>query len=85
LGLGLVAAIPACLLVGALVGAWQGYWIAYVGIPAFIVTLAGMLIFRGLAPITLKNQQITPFPCELRALGGGFLPDIPAEPRRWSG
>jgi putative multiple sugar transport system permease protein len=70
------AAIPACLLVGALVGAWQGYWIAYVGIPAFIVTLAGMLIFRGLTLITLKNQQITPFPDELRALGGGFLPDI---------
>jgi putative multiple sugar transport system permease protein len=69
-------AIPACLLVGALVGAWQGYWIAYVGIPAFIVTLAGMLIFRGLTLITLKNQQITPFPNELRALGGGFLPDI---------
>jgi putative multiple sugar transport system permease protein len=69
-------AIPACLLVGALVGAWQGYWIAYVGIPAFIVTLAGMLIFRGLTLITLKNQQITPFPDELRALGGGFLPDI---------
>jgi putative multiple sugar transport system permease protein len=58
------------------VGAWQGYWIAYVGIPAFIVTLAGMLIFRGLTLITLKNQQITPFPSELRALGGGFLPDI---------
>jgi putative multiple sugar transport system permease protein len=58
------------------VGAWQGYWIAYVGIPAFIVTLAGMLIFRGLTLITLKNQQITPFPNELRALGGGFLPDI---------
>src|SRR6478609_4560082 len=69
-------AIPACLLIGALVGAWQGYWIAYVGIPAFIVTLAGMLIFRGLTLITLKNQQITPFPDELRALGGGFLPDI---------
>ncbi|MGA8788704.1 MAG: sugar ABC transporter permease, partial [Paenarthrobacter sp.] len=42
----------------------------------FIVTLAGMLIFRGLTLITLKNQQITPFPNELRALGGGFLPDI---------
>jgi putative multiple sugar transport system permease protein len=40
------------------------------------VTLAGMLIFRGLTLITLKNQQITPFPNEMRALGGGFLPDI---------
>ncbi|MEH0110257.1 multiple monosaccharide ABC transporter permease [Tersicoccus sp. MR15.9] len=70
------AGIVACLVVGALVGAWQGYWIAYVGIPAFIVTLAGMLVFRGLTLITLRNQQITPFPEELRALGGGFLPDL---------
>jgi putative multiple sugar transport system permease protein len=69
-------AIPACLVVGGVLGAWQGYWIAYVGIPAFIVTLAGMLIFRGMTLITLKNQQITPFPSEVRALGGGFLPDI---------
>jgi putative multiple sugar transport system permease protein len=69
-------AIPACLVVGGVLGAWQGYWIAYVGIPAFIVTLAGMLIFRGMTLITLKNQQITPFPNEMRALGGGFLPDI---------
>ena len=50
------------LLVGALVGAWQGYWVAYVGIPAFIVTLAGMLIFRGLTLIVLNNEPITPFP-----------------------
>ena len=33
--------------VGVLVGAWQGFWVAYVGVPAFIVTLAGMLFFRG--------------------------------------
>jgi putative multiple sugar transport system permease protein len=44
-----MAAVLVGLLVGALVGAWQGFWVAYVGIPAFIVTLAGMLIFRGLA------------------------------------
>ena len=42
-----------------------------------------MLIFRGLTLIVLKNQQITPFPAELRALGGGFLPDISAAPRCW--
>lgn len=66
-------ALLASLLVGALVGAWQGFWIAYVGIPAFIVTLAGMLIFRGLTQITLDNQRITGFPDEYRQLGGGFL------------
>ncbi len=66
-------ALVASLVVGALVGAWQGFWIAYVGIPAFIVTLAGMLIFRGLTQIVLENQRITGFPEEYRQLGGGFL------------
>lgn len=63
-----------CLVLGALVGAWQGFWIAYFGIPAFIVTLAGMLAFRGAAQIALGNQQISFFPKEFRAIGSGFLP-----------
>src|SRR5438034_3391979 len=42
-------AFIACLLVGAAIGAAQGYWVAYFGIPSFIVTLAGMLVFKGLA------------------------------------
>ncbi|WP_458116240.1 multiple monosaccharide ABC transporter permease [Arthrobacter sp. D2-10] len=67
------AAILVSLLIGGLVGAWQGFWVAYVGIPAFIVTLAGMLIFRGLTQITLENQRISGFPTEYRQLGGGFL------------
>jgi putative multiple sugar transport system permease protein len=67
--LGIIAAI----LVGALVGVWQGFWVAYVGIPAFIVTLAGMLIFRGLALMTLQNSNIGPFPDEFRAIGNGFF------------
>ncbi|KQQ21105.1 MULTISPECIES: multiple monosaccharide ABC transporter permease [Rathayibacter] len=62
--------------IGALVGAWQGFWIAYVGIPAFIVTLAGMLIFRGLALVVLGNANIGSFPIEYRALGNGFLTDL---------
>lgn len=60
------------LLIGALVGAWQGFWVAFVGIPAFIVTLAGMLIFRGLALVVLGNANIGSFPEEYRALGNGF-------------
>ena len=70
------AAIILCLILGALVGMWQGFWIAYFGIPAFIVTLAGMLTFRGLTQIALQNQQISPFPNQFRALGSGFLPDM---------
>lgn len=69
-------AIILCLALGAVVGAWQGFWVAYFGIPAFIVTLAGMLLFRGLTQITLGSTQITPFPDEMRALGGGFLPNL---------
>ncbi|SDT32277.1 multiple monosaccharide ABC transporter permease [Microterricola viridarii] len=69
-------AIVLSLAIGALVGVWQGFWIAYVGIPAFIVTLAGMLIFRGLALVVLGNANIGSFPAEYRALGNGFLTDL---------
>ena len=69
-------AIILSLGIGALVGVWQGFWIAYVGIPAFIVTLAGMLIFRGLALVVLGNANIGSFPAEYRALGNGFVTDV---------
>ena len=78
LGLPWWLAIVLSLVVGAIVGAWQGFWIAYVGIPAFIVTLAGMLIFRGLALITLSNSNIGSFPQEYRNLGNGFI-NFPVE------
>lgn len=64
------------ILVGALIGIWQGFWIAYVRIPAFIVTLAGMLLFRGLTLIVLKGKTISPFPKEFLQISGGFVPDI---------
>ncbi len=67
------AGILGAILVGAIVGVWQGFWVAYVGIPAFIVTLAGMLLFRGMALLTLQNSNIGPFPDEFRAIGNGFL------------
>lgn len=61
------------LLAGAAIGAWQGYWVAYFGIPAFIVTLAGMLLFRALTMTVLGNQGIGPFPDAVRTLSNGFL------------
>lgn len=64
------------LLTGALLGAFQGYWIAYVKIPSFIVTLAGMLAFRGLTLVVTQGQSIAPFPGGFRAMSSGFLPDI---------
>ena len=66
-------ALLGAILIGALVGMWQGFWIAYVGIPAFIVTLAGMLLFRGLALVTLQSTNIGPYPDSFRLIGNGFV------------
>lgn len=65
-----------CLVIGALVGVWQGYWVAYIKIPAFIVTLAGMLIFRGLTLLILQGEAVGPFPMEFQRLSTGFIPDF---------
>lgn len=69
------AAILISLLLGALIGAWQGFWIAYVGIPSFIVTLAGMLLFRGLTMVILKGQSIASLPNAFLGISSGFIPD----------
>ena len=76
LGWPFVAVVPTCLAVGALIGAAQGYWIAYWRIPSFIVTLAGMLVFRGLTLWTLGGQNIGPFPRTFQSLSTGFIPDL---------
>lgn len=65
--------VLAGLGVGLLVGIWQGFWVAYVGIPAFIVTLAGMLLFRGMTLQVLDNISLSPFPAEYQKIAGGFL------------
>ena len=69
-------AVLLCLLLGAVIGAWQGFWIAYVGIPSFIVTLAGMLVFRGATQYLLEGQSIAPFPRSFSQVSSGFLPEI---------
>ncbi|HNM37691.1 MAG TPA: sugar ABC transporter permease [Anaerolineales bacterium] len=71
---GLVIAI--CIFVGGLIGAWQGYWVAYLKIPAFIVTLAGMLVFRGLTLVMVRGEAIGPFPEGFRNISGGYIPDF---------
>lgn len=68
--------IVTCLLCGMLIGAVQGYFIAYWRIPSFIVTLAGMLVFRGLALWLLEGQSVGPFPRSFQALSTGFIPDF---------
>ena len=67
LGIGL------CLLIGMLIGMWQGFWIAYVRIPPFIVTLAGMLVFRGLCLLILNGLTVAPFPQEFLQFSTGFI------------
>jgi putative multiple sugar transport system permease protein len=64
-----------CLALGGAIGAAQGYWVAFHGIPSFIVTLAGMLIFKGLALAVLEGQSVGPFPREFQLLSTGFIPD----------
>lgn len=66
-------AIIICLAVGVLIGVWQGFWIAYIRIPAFIVTLAGMLLFRGVALIILDGLTLSPFPEEYRMLFNSYI------------
>jgi putative multiple sugar transport system permease protein len=68
--------MAACLLLGAAIGGLQGYFVAYHRIPAFIVTLAGMLIFKGLALTVLGGASVGPFPKEFQLLASGFVPDI---------
>jgi putative multiple sugar transport system permease protein len=65
-----------CMLVGAAIGAAQGYLIAYYKIPSFIVTLAGMLIFKGLSLFVLAGQSVGPFPAEFQLLSSGYIPDV---------
>jgi putative multiple sugar transport system permease protein len=71
-----VPTVIVCLLLGAAIGAFQGYWVAYLKIPAFIVTLAGMLIFRGFTFILLQGESVGPFPRGFQNISSGFIPDF---------
>jgi putative multiple sugar transport system permease protein len=68
-------AIVLGLLVGAAIGAFQGFWVAYVGVPAFIVTLAGMLIWRGANQVVGQSTTI-PVPEGFTEIGAGYLPEV---------
>ncbi len=72
--LNIYLSIVLCLIAGILIGMWQGFWIAYVRIPAFIVTLAGMLLWRGVALLILNGLTISPFPENYLVYFTSFLP-----------
>lgn len=65
-----------CLVAGGVIGAAQGWFVAYSKIPSFIVTLAGMLVFKGLSLALLQGQSVGPFPVEFQRLSSGFIPDV---------
>lgn len=73
-GLPWFVAVLLGLGLGVLIGAWQGFWLAKFGIPGFITTLAGMMIFRGVI-IWISSSISVPAPEELRVLGSGYLPE----------
>ena len=73
----------ACLALGAAIGGAQGFFIAYYKIPAFIVTLAGMLVFKGLALTVLGGASVGPFPREFQLLSSGFVPDFTSSTFNW--
>jgi putative multiple sugar transport system permease protein len=76
----LVLSAIICLLIGCIVGGAQGYFVAYHRIPSFIVTLAGMLVFRGLTLFVMNTTgsgtSIGPFPPNFTLISTGFIPDI---------
>ena len=75
MGMHFVPATLICLVAGAAIGAAQGYFVAFARIPSFIVTLAGMLVFKGLSLALLQGQSVGPFSPEFQLLSSGFLPD----------
>ncbi|MBW8845462.1 MAG: sugar ABC transporter permease [Burkholderiales bacterium] len=68
--------LAVCLVAGAIIGGLQGWFVAYLKIPSFIVTLAGMLVFKGLALALLGGQSVGPFPESFQILSSGFLPEL---------
>ena len=71
-----IIAVALTLVAGGLIGVWQGYWTAYLLVPSFIVTLAGMLLFRGATLFMLGGQPVGPFPESFRAISSGFIPEL---------
>ncbi|MFY0663408.1 MAG: sugar ABC transporter permease [Natronospirillum sp.] len=76
MGISPLLVVPICLVTGFIIGAIHGYWVAYWKIPSFIVTLAGMLVYRGLTLALLKGQSVGPFPREFQRISTGFIPDF---------
>lgn len=75
-GWGTVSVIIVAIIVGALIGLWQGWWVSYRNVPAFIVTLGGMLIFRGILIGISNGETIAPLNKSFEAIGNSYLPYV---------
>ena len=64
------------LMFGGVLGFWQGLWISYGGVPSIIVTLGGMLLFRGAVLLITKGITLTPMLISLKYLGHGYLDKV---------
>jgi len=83
-GWGTLPTLLVSLLVGAAIGAWNGLWIAKFDIPAFIVTLSGQLVFRGLTQVVLDGASIGPFDDTFRGIAGSFATETIVKPGTWA-
>ena len=73
---GTLPTVIVVILIGLCVGAWNGMWISVVGVHPWITTLAGELLFRGLAQVILNGRSLGPFPDSFQFIATGFFPDI---------
>lgn len=73
-----VIALSVGILLGAAIGAFHGYIIAYLGVPAFIVTLGGLLVWRGAAWWVTSGRTVAPMDEHFRLMGGGPFGSIGA-------
>ena len=71
-----IIAVLVAIAGGVVMGAWQGFWVTRIGVSSFIVTLAGMLYFRGVAMIATNGATVAPLPRSLTSLATGFLPPV---------
>ena len=69
-----LVAVAVAICAGLVMGAWQGWWVTHVGVSSFIVTLAGMLYFRGISMIATNGATVAPLPKSLTGFATGFLP-----------
>lgn len=76
LGWSTLYTVIAVVLIGIIIGAWQGFWVSYRNVPAFIVTLGGLLIFKGVKLGISKSMSISPMQPSFSIIGQGYLPDI---------